>query len=207
MMNQSNYKSFFEQLPILKLVIDADLNIVTASNMFLNSTKTTLEEITGKNIFTAFPQNPLDEGIDGGNKIEQSLNKVLKNKLTDKVTVVKYDLKTPVNDEVDYETKYWKLTHAPILDEGNNVKFIVQIAEDVTENDILAEKLKADKKNLLQIKESNLRYYEMLMDSPFAFCIMKGDDLKITVANDLMKTIWGKGKNIEGKSLSMFCRN
>ena len=201
MMNQSNYKSFFEQLPILKLVIDADLNIVTASNMFLNSTKTTLEEITGKNIFTAFPQNPLDKGIDGGNKIEQSLNKVLKNKLTDKVTVVKYDLKTPVNDEVDYETKYWKLTHAPILDEGNNVKFIVQIAEDVTENDILAEKLKADKKNLLQIKESNLRYYEMLMDSPFAFSIMKGDDLKITVANDLMKTIWGKGKNIEGKSL------
>ena len=201
MMNQSNYKSFFEQLPILKLVMDAEFNIVTASNLFLNSTKTTLEEITGKNIFTAFPQNPLDKGIDGGNKIEQSLNKVLENKLTDKVTVVKYDLKIPVNNEINYETNHWKLTHAPVLDEAYNVKFIVQIAEDFTENETLAEKLEADKKILLQIKESNLQYYKMLMDSPFAFSIMKGDDLRITVANDLMKTFWGKGKNVEGKTL------
>ena len=200
-MNQFNYKSFFEQLPILQLVMDAELNIVTASDLFLTTTKTTLKNITGKNIFTAFPQNPLNKASDGENKIQQSLNKVLKHKLTDKVTVVKNDLKISTSDEVDNQTKYWKLSHSPILDEANNVKFIVQIAEDATENETLAEKPEADKKNLLQIKENNLLYYKMLVDSPFAFSIMEGDDLKITVANDLMKTFWGKGKNIEGKSL------
>ena len=53
----------------------------------------------------------------------------------------------------------------------------------------------------MEIEDGEMRYYTMLMQSPFAFSIMKGKDQEITLANDLMKEFWGKGKDVEGKTL------
>ena len=198
-MNEINYKSFFEQVPVLKLVLNTDFTIVTASDFFLSTTNTTIADITGKHIFIAFPQNA--NGDDGENKVLESLNKVLINKITDTVTVEKYDLKKTDGAGKNYKLKYWKLTHAPIFDEANNIKYIVQVAEDFTENKNLAEKLEDDKRTSLLIETNKNRYYNMLMESPFAFSLMKGNNLVITLANDLMKEFWGKGKDVEGKTL------
>lgn len=51
------------------------------------------------------------------------------------------------------------------------------------------------------IENSNIRYNRLLMQSPFAFAILLGEDSKISLANDSIKEIWGKGKDIEGKLL------
>ncbi len=48
---------------------------------------------------------------------------------------------------------------------------------------------------------NNNQNYHMLMQSPFAFSIMKGNDLVVTLANDLMKEFWGKGNDVEGKMI------
>ena len=39
------------------------------------------------------------------------------------------------------------------------------------------------------------------MQSPFSFAILKGKDMMVTLANNSMKEIWGKGEHVEGKSL------
>ena len=41
----------------------------------------------------------------------------------------------------------------------------------------------------------------MLMNSPFTIAVLKGKDLIIDLANDRIKEVWGKGYDIEGKSL------
>lgn len=41
----------------------------------------------------------------------------------------------------------------------------------------------------------------MLMQSPFAFAVLKGKDMVVTIANDSIKEMWSKGKKIEGKPL------
>ncbi|MEP7169228.1 MAG: PAS domain S-box protein [Bacteroidota bacterium] len=51
------------------------------------------------------------------------------------------------------------------------------------------------------LEDSESRYNLMLMQSPFAFAIFKGKDLVITLANESMKEVLGKGKDIEGKPL------
>lgn len=61
--------------------------------------------------------------------------------------------------------------------------------------------LEAEKKAMKIIEDSNKRYDMMLMQSPFAFAILKGKDMKITLANESVKKVWGKGNDIEGKSL------
>jgi two-component system CheB/CheR fusion protein len=69
------------------------------------------------------------------------------------------------------------------------------------EKKILEKQLEADKKAWKLIEENNERYDMMLMQSPFAFAIFKGEDMVISLANESVKDIWGKGQQIEGKKL------
>ena len=69
------------------------------------------------------------------------------------------------------------------------------------ETKILEVQLEVEKKSLRKIEESNKRYNLIFMNSPFAFSVLKGKDMVITLANDSIKKIWGKGNHIEGKPL------
>lgn len=54
---------------------------------------------------------------------------------------------------------------------------------------------------LHQMTESDRRYFTMLANSPFAVSVTSGKDMEIIFANNLMKKIWGKGDQVEGKLL------
>lgn len=69
------------------------------------------------------------------------------------------------------------------------------------EKKALEKQLKLEKKAMKLIEASNKRYNMMLMQSPFAFAVLKGKNMTITLANDSIKELWGKGMQIEGKSL------
>ena len=47
----------------------------------------------------------------------------------------------------------------------------------------------------------NLNLHNLLMHSPFAFAILRGKDSIIMLANDSIKKVWGKGNDVEGRSL------
>ena len=88
-------------------------------------------------------------------------------------------------------TYYFNYTYKPIRNAAGEVYGIMNMAVDVTEQVIARKK----------IEESEKRYNMMLMQSPFAFAVLKGKDMVITLANDSVKEMWGKGKEIEGKPL------
>ena len=69
------------------------------------------------------------------------------------------------------------------------------------EKKALEKQLELEKKALRLIEESNKRYNMLLMHSPFAFAVLKGKEMVISLANDSIKEIWGKGKQVEGKPL------
>ena len=99
-------------------------------------------------------------------------------------------------------TRQWggeELIVLSILDitEVRNLSVEIQAKEKKT----LEKELKLEKKALRLIEDSNTRYNMMLMQSPFAFAVLKGNEMTITMANDSIKELWGKGKQIEGKSL------
>ena len=61
--------------------------------------------------------------------------------------------------------------------------------------DIHDEKISAE-----QIKESEERYHHLIISSPSAIGILKGENLIITTANEAIIQIWGKGREIMGKA-------
>lgn len=69
------------------------------------------------------------------------------------------------------------------------------------EKKAIEKQLQLEKKAMKLIEASNKRYNMMLMQSPFAFAVLKGEDMIITLANDSVKELWGKGSKVEGKSL------
>jgi predicted metal-dependent hydrolase len=157
------------------------------------------QAIEGGNIFDLFTNEAAHETIGGSiDNIRASLKRVLKDKTDDTSTIPFYSVEKP---GAAIKLKHYRLTHSPELTESGNIKYITQRLEDVTEIETLKALVERKTKSLEQIAASEKRYYMMLMKSPFAFCIMKGEDLVITLANDLMKDFWGKGRDVEGKTL------
>ncbi|MBC7846173.1 MAG: PAS domain-containing protein [Flavobacterium sp.] len=200
-MDVKDYIKIFEQSSELLVVIDTNFVIVAASDAFLKATTTVRENIVGRNAFDVFPDNPDDKTANGESIARASFNRAIKNKTKDVLPVVKYDIPKPESEGGGYELKYWQATSSPILDENNNVKYIIHRTEDVTENKILITQLEFDKKALKLLEDSEKRYNMMLMQSPFAFAILKGKNKVITFANDKIKATWGKGNYVEGKAL------
>ena len=193
-----DYQAFFNQSPALMVVLDPKFNIISVSNKFLETSKTTREKVIGQYLFDVFPDNPDEINFEGGKKIRASLNSVLINKVPDTLSVLKYDIP---NLEGGFIEKYWKICHSPVFDDFNEVENIIQVAEDVSENETLINQLKQEEKALKLIKDSEKRYNMLLMKSPFGFANFKGKDMVITLANNSIKDFWGKGNDVEGKAL------
>ena len=89
------------------------------------------------------------------------------------------------------EMCYFNFSLEALINESDEIYGVMIMALDITKQ-VLANK---------KIEKSEHRYHEMFMNSPFAFSIMKGKEMKITLANKLIKEFWGKGNNVEGKTL------
>jgi PAS domain S-box-containing protein len=193
-----DYQAIFNQSPALMVLLDTKFNILSVSDAFLNTSKTSREKVIGQYLFDVFPDNPDEHNFEGGNIIRASLNSVLKNKIPDTLPILKYDIP---NLEGGFIKKYWKICHSPVFDEFNEVKYIMQVAEDVTENETLTQQLAQEKQELKQVEDSEKRYNMLLMKSPFGFAVFKGKNMVISLANNSIKDFWGKGEDVEGKAL------
>ena len=137
-------------------------------------------EIIGKKYFDALPELKAQ----GQKKIFEQVYKtgVSFNANEKPVTIIQNGAMT---------LKYYNFTLYAQRNKNNVINGIGIIANDVTAQALAN----------IKIVESENRYYEMFMNSPFAFSIMKGKDMKIILANELIKEFWGKGNNVEGKTL------
>ena len=201
MMKTIDYKASFEQSPSLVIMMDLNFIILSASDAYLHATQTIREQIVGRDLFEVFPDNPSDTTADGVSNVRDSLNRVIKSKNAEKIAVVKYDIPRPESEGGGFIQKYWQPIHTPVLDEFNEVKYVLQYVEDVTENEVLVAQLALEKKLVQQVSESEKRYSLLLTKSPFAIAIFKGKEMVITLANDKIKKFWGKGNDVEGKKL------
>jgi PAS domain S-box-containing protein len=128
-----NFRALFESTPDPCLVLDRNLRIVAVNHAYLQSTMTKREEITGRGIFDVFPDNPADPHPTGVRNLRASLNRVLKDRVTDVMAVQKYDIRRPAAEGGDFEERYWSPTNTPVFGTDNEVAFILHRVQDVTE--------------------------------------------------------------------------
>lgn len=126
-----DFRRLFESVPGLYLALSPDLRIVAVSNAYLDATLTRRDDIIGKGIFEVFPDNPDDPNADGVHNLRASLTRVQQHKIADAMPAQKYDIPTP-GSEV-FEERYWSPLNLPVLDDNQQLQYIIHRVVDITE--------------------------------------------------------------------------
>ncbi|WP_190447635.1 ATP-binding protein [Trichocoleus sp. FACHB-832] len=128
-----DFRTLFESVPGLYLVLMPDFTIVAVSDAYLRATMTKREEILGRRMFDVFPDNPDDPSATGVRNLKASLESVLQNRVADTMAVQKYDIRRPESEGGGFEERYWSPINSPIFGENEEIAYIIHRAEDVTE--------------------------------------------------------------------------
>ena len=123
-------ESLFESLPGLFLVLTPDLKIVAASDAYLNATMTKRDDLVGRGLFEAFPDNPNDPAATGASNLRASLDRVCQTAAADTMAIQKYDIRRP---DGTFEERYWSPINSPVLGADRRIEYLIHRVEDVTE--------------------------------------------------------------------------
>ncbi len=123
-------QNIFESFPGLFLILTPDLKIVSASGAYLKATMTKREDLVGRGVFEAFPDNPDDPGANGTSRLRASFDRVRQTAQADTMAIQKYDIRRPGGT---FEERYWSPINSPVLGPDRQIAYLIHRVEDVTE--------------------------------------------------------------------------
>jgi PAS domain S-box-containing protein len=133
MMTFDDYRALFRASPYPYLVMAPDLTIIGASGAYLRSVRRTEEDIVGRYVFEAFPENPDDPDATDVSEVKESLLRALAKGEPDTTAFVRYAVPVETPQGRKFEEKYWSTVHTPVLDDDGKPLFVVQNPVDVTD--------------------------------------------------------------------------
>ncbi|WP_042381131.1 SpoIIE family protein phosphatase [Streptacidiphilus melanogenes] len=126
-----DHAALFAATPSPYLVLGPDLVIAEVNQAYLDATRRSREDLVGKHVFEAFPDNPADPDADGVRNLGASLHRVLLSREPDTMALQKYDI--PIMGRPGaFEERWWSPINTPVLAEDGSVAWIIHRVEDVT---------------------------------------------------------------------------
>lgn len=181
----TDFQFLFQSVPGLYLVLLPDLTISAVSDAYLEATMTKRNEIVNKNLFEVFPDNPNDPEADGVSNLRSSLEKVIKYKRPHQMQIQKYDISRP--DGV-FEARYWSPLNKPVLDDSDELVYIIHSVQDITHKKESEERIKEVNKQLERSNELFLKLFDL---NPGAISISKLSDLTLYNVNESFLELFG----------------
>jgi PAS domain S-box-containing protein len=127
---QVDYGAVYRQLPVPVLLLTPDFEIADVNLAFLRSAGRGREELLGRNLFEAFPEDLSDPGASGVRNSVAGLERVLVSGEPDVVEFQRYDVAGPGG----VVRHYWSGLSAPAsFGPDGRVALIAHIGEDVTD--------------------------------------------------------------------------
>ncbi len=126
-----DHAALFDAAPSPYLVVDPGLVIVEANRAYCASAGRRREDLVGRHIFDAFPDNPDDPTGDGVSNLRASLERARETCRPDTMAVQKYDIEDPRTGR--FVERYWTPINVPILDDEGRTALILHRVEDVTD--------------------------------------------------------------------------
>lgn len=183
-----DFKQLFINAPALRLLVSPDLKILAASDAYADAMLTIADNIIGKSLLDIYKDNPEDTLTDAFSYTRFSMNYVLQNKTDHTIPIQRHDV---WNSAGFFEERYWKSVNKPILNNDNEIQYIIHKIEDITEIVIL-EKMPAANINASSPKSKKV----LSIESQF-FC-------RLQELEKLNKQLLGQisQSNIESENLS-----
>ncbi len=178
--NEHRYHMMLMNSPFAFSIMKGKDMVVTLANDLMKNFWGKGEQVEGKTLLQVLPE-----------LIDQPFPDMIDKVFTSGEAVNANEILARLNRNGVMEERYFNIVYQPHFEADKTISGVITIAHEVT-SQVLARK---------QIEDSNKRYNMMVMQSPFAFAVLKSNDMVITLANDSIKEMWGKGKEIEGKPL------
>ncbi len=164
-----DYKLVFYTAPSLLLLLkpnSPEFTIIDANDAYLQTSMTKRYEIINKGLFDVFPDNPSDVKANGVSNLKRSLDTVIESKQVNAMPTQKYDIQITTENGIVFEERFWNAKNTPVLNERDEVIYIIHQVEDVTATVNLESEMKKasdeiEKKSLL-IKENEDRINAIL---------------------------------------------
>ncbi|MFJ1812252.1 MULTISPECIES: PP2C family protein-serine/threonine phosphatase [unclassified Streptomyces] len=126
-----DYQALFAVTPSPCMVLGPDLVLADVNEAACRVTGRAREDLLGRYLFDAFPDNPADPDADGVRNLHASLHQVLRSREPDTMAPMKYDI--PVADPPGmFEERWWSAINTPVLGPDGEVEWIIHRGEDVT---------------------------------------------------------------------------
>ena len=129
-----DFEALFNVSPYPYLLLSApDLTIIGANAAYLRSTGRTAEDIVGKHVFQAFPENPADPESTSIRDVRDSIERAIATKLPDTTPFLRYAVPHKTSEGRVFQEIYWSAVHTPVMGADGEVAFVAQNAIDVTD--------------------------------------------------------------------------
>ncbi len=129
-------KAILHAIPLPAIIMTSDLQIVDVNEPFASVVARDPASLMGRPLFDEFPSPPDSPNLEAA--IRASVKRAVASGKTDALAPGRHDIVIP---GIGYETRYWRLSHSPIL-EDDRADRILQLVEDVTA-EVASEKLRA----------------------------------------------------------------
>ena len=145
--SKESYAALFASSPAPFLILRPDaphFTIADVNDAYLAATMQTRENLVGRAMFDAFPDNPNDPAADRESSLGAALERALVSGRFEVMDVQKYDVIRP---DGTFEERWWKPANAPALDVSGNVVAIIHHVADVTSEHRAVEGLRASERH------------------------------------------------------------
>jgi PAS domain-containing protein len=129
---QIDYISVFQNLPAPVLVMTTDFVILDANQAHMRLSGRPREEVIGKSVFDAFPDNPAEPGVFGPNTLGDSLRQVIDSGQPDMMPLQRYDVESAEHPGT-YVERYWCTMNVPVHRPDGRVDYIIHLVEEVSD--------------------------------------------------------------------------
>ena len=128
-----DFRALFEAAPGKFLVLTPELQIVAASDAYLEATMTRREEILGRHVFAVFPENPDDPATEAQRNSAASFERVRREGVADAMPMQRHDVRRSESEGGGFEERWWSPVNSPVFGPDGGVRYILHRVEDVTE--------------------------------------------------------------------------
>ena len=129
---QIDYMAVYRQLPVPVLLLTPEFVIADVNLAFLQTVARAWEDVVGRDVFDAFPDNPWDPGDTGVRNLRASLRRVLATGQPESAEFQMHDIEIP-GSPGQFARRYWRGDHAPVAGPDGRAALIAFCVEEVTD--------------------------------------------------------------------------
>jgi signal transduction histidine kinase len=192
-----------ETVPDSYIVVSPELRILTASNAYLADTLKRRDELVGRYLFDAFPDNPAAPEANAVRNLRASLEHVMATGQPHQMAPQHYDVLDPERPG-HFVERHWLPLNTPVFDAEGQLSYIihspVNVTKEVQARRAMVQAQDREHEALLEAERERHRLSQLVLQAPAAMCLLQGPTFVYELVNPSYQQLFA-GRALLGKPL------